>query len=266
MFPFQFRHCVYNRAIHKRTFSGVSESIHQSQKASLGDSLIQVDKKDNILGPVPKLDSHLAAAIISGTVHRAFSVFLFSKSDNSLLIQKRSEHKIVFPRQWANTCCSHPLYTDEEMENFDGNQIGIKRAAVKRLGVELGLANFGVSNLCFKEKILYRQLSPGGTFGESECDYILLGQVDETTSPTTPNQEELEGTIWIQPGSVGERTKLLKEFLETQRLQGFPPTPWFELMVKEADCLESWWSQLIQGREQFFKKEDVRSGEIRDMF
>ena len=69
-------------------------------------------------------------------LHRAFSVFLFDQQDR-LLIQQRSSEKITFPNLYTNTCCSHPLYLPEEME--ETNQLGIRRAAQRKLYHELGI-------------------------------------------------------------------------------------------------------------------------------
>lgn len=254
----------FSAPVCRRHLSSVTAHIHGSQASSLTDSLIEVDKADRVIGPVPKLDSHLAGEIQSGLIHRAFSVFLFSRDTSSLLIQKRSPHKIVFPREWANTCCSHPLYTESEMENADGNQIGIKRAATKRLNAELGTQNFPVSNLSFKEKILYSQLSPGGTFGESECDYILVGSIDRASHRVVPHSDEVEEIVWIEPGPSGDRTRSLRAYLGEQKARGFPPTPWFDLMVREKECLELWWSQFIENPDAFLAAEDVNEGIIRN--
>ena len=38
---------------------------------------------------------------------------------------------------WTNTCCSHPLYSPEEME--EDKYMGVRRAAVRRLNHELGI-------------------------------------------------------------------------------------------------------------------------------
>lgn len=56
-------------------------------------------------------------------LHRAFSVFLFN-SEGKLLLQKRSDTKITFPGYWTNTCCSHPLYNDDELP--EEGQLGMK--------------------------------------------------------------------------------------------------------------------------------------------
>lgn len=243
-------------------FSYLKESIHASQIASLTDSLIQVDEQDHVLGPIPKLESHLADTITSGITHRAFSVFLFSIESASLLVQKRCSSKIVFPREWANTCCSHPLFIESEMDNVEGNQVGIKRAAVKRLGAELGISAVSVDDLSFREKILYRQLSPGGVFGESECDYILVGELSEAVGSVVPNDDEVEAYEWVAPGPAEDRMRELRSFLENETTKGFPPTPWFNLMVKEKECLETWWGRIIDDRPAFFReqpREQVRN-------
>lgn len=49
-------------------------------------------------------------------LHRAFSVFLFRPCDGKLLLQRRADEKITFPGMWTNTCCSHPLALQDEME------------------------------------------------------------------------------------------------------------------------------------------------------
>ena len=256
-------HRILSKRIGGSPFSTrILDTVHPSQLCTMTDSLIQVDSNDCVLGPIPKLDSHLAGTIKDGTIHRAFSVFLFSEDSSKLLIQKRCQTKIVFPREWANTCCSHPLFDDSEMENNDGNQIGIKRAAIKRLKTELGLSGIDPLSLSFREKILYRDISPGGMFGESECDYILLGRINQETVTLSPNPDEVENVEWISPGSPGSRTKILKEYLEAQRKLGFPPTPWFDLMVREEKCLESWWERLITDGESFLSEppnKEIRS-------
>jgi isopentenyl-diphosphate delta-isomerase len=54
-----------------------------------------------------------------------------------LLLQQRSAEKITFPLRWTNTCCSHPLYKADEMEEKDA--LGVRRAAQRKLQHELGI-------------------------------------------------------------------------------------------------------------------------------
>jgi len=231
-------------------------TIHASQTAAMTDKLIHVDENDKVLGSLPKLESHLAKAISAGVTHRAFSVFLFSPEDHSLLIQKRAPTKIVFPREWANTCCSHPLHIPEEMDTK--KNIGVKRAASKRLGAELGISSVSPTSLSYKDKILYRQLSPGGVYGESEVDYILFARYPKSAHIHI-NPDEVEQSEWIQPGPTGNRVKNLKSFLASETMNGFPPTPWFNLMVNEGECLERWWEQIISENQNFFSSEHDES-------
>ncbi len=67
------------------------------------DLLILVDENDRETGTLPKTAGHLGA----GTLHRAFSVFLFNPA-GEVLIQQRAAGKMLWPGYWSNSCCSHP--------------------------------------------------------------------------------------------------------------------------------------------------------------
>ncbi|DBA69547.1 TPA: hypothetical protein ACH3X2_012745 [Trebouxia sp. C0005] len=79
-----------------------------------------------------------------GRLHRAFSVFLFN-SQTQLQLQQRASAKITFPKVWTNTCCSHPWHgydpgeVGEPSSVASGAVMGAKRAAVHKLGLELGI-------------------------------------------------------------------------------------------------------------------------------
>jgi isopentenyl-diphosphate delta-isomerase len=63
--------------------------------------------------------AHLWENIKAGrSLHRAFSVFLFNP-EGKLLLQQRADAKITFPAYWTNTCCSHPLFFQEEMDTVN---------------------------------------------------------------------------------------------------------------------------------------------------
>ena len=108
----------------------------EEQVKLMKEECILVDENDRVLGPDSKKSCHLNANIDAGKLHRAFSVFLFD-TKGRLLVQQRSEAKITFPEHYANTCCSHPLYCPEELE--EENELGVRRAAQRKLNHELGI-------------------------------------------------------------------------------------------------------------------------------
>ena len=110
------------------------------------DTLILVDENDKETGSCEKVDCHVG----QGKLHRAFSVFLFNP-EGKILLQQRSQNKMLWGGYWANSCCSHPRHG----ENTDD-------AAIRRIQEELGVncelqylykfvyhAEFGEIGKCF---------------------------------------------------------------------------------------------------------------------
>lgn len=95
----------------------------------------------------------LTAHFGEGILHRAFSVFLFNEK-NELMLQKRTKEKITFPSIWSNTCCSHPLFVQDEMEPG----LGVKRAAIRKLEHELGIptSTLETKDLRYVSTVLYK--------------------------------------------------------------------------------------------------------------
>ena len=89
-----------------------------SQTKYWDESLILVDENDHVMSRISKVEAHLNSFNNSGLAHRAFSVFLFNEN-NELLLHQRSRKKVTFPLLWTNSCCSHPLYNEDEMEEAD---------------------------------------------------------------------------------------------------------------------------------------------------
>ncbi len=71
--------------------------------SSESEDLILVDADDNETGFLSKAQAHDG----QGTLHRAFSVFLFNE-EGELLLQQRAGTKRLWPGYWSNSCCSHP--------------------------------------------------------------------------------------------------------------------------------------------------------------
>ncbi|KAF4680262.1 isopentenyl-diphosphate delta-isomerase idi1 [Perkinsus olseni] len=195
--------------------------------------VIQVSTDDKAIGPLSKLESHLWANIGNKDLyHRAFSVLLFEKNTGSMLIQKRAAHKVTYPSMWANACCSHPEYNDDE--NTEPPSQGVIAAAYRRLEQELGIKKDQLLNeLHPLTRIKYSARCPGdgSDFGEAEIDYILIGLCKDQI-PVAHNPEEVEETRWVSD---------LRELRRLPRSHHYVFTPWFDLLTKDEDCLELWW-------------------------
>ncbi|XP_011664798.2 isopentenyl-diphosphate Delta-isomerase 1 isoform X3 [Strongylocentrotus purpuratus] len=137
---FQQFHCILSSKSRQLSrlmmSSATTDNLDDTQVQLLAEQCIVVDRDDNVIGAASKKECHLYENIQKGLLHRAFSVFLFNNK-GELLLQQRSDAKITFPGFWANTCCSHPLHFDEEMELKDA--LGVKRAARRKLKHELGI-------------------------------------------------------------------------------------------------------------------------------
>ena len=204
------------------------------------DECIIVDEADQVLGHGSKKFCHLMENIAAGNaLHRAFSVFLFS-TDGKLLLQKRSSDKILFPNRWTNTCCSHPLYTPEEMDNPPSPDArGVRIATVRKLEHELGIPAGAVpaESMHYMTRIVYKAaVGEDDTWGEHEVDYILLATADVECS--------------LNPNEVSEIRYLAKEelgeLLAQEERNEIMLSPWFKAVAQK--WLPMWWDALLEGK------------------
>lgn len=189
------------------------------------DQCILVDNNDTIIGSASKEQCHRRANIESGMLHRAFSVLLFNSS-GKLLLQRRALSKHTFAGMLTNTCCSHPLFVDAEMESDEA--IGVRRAARRRLDDELGIESLPLDALRFMTRIHYRAIADGEAFGEHEIDYVLIAQADVVVRP---NPDEVMWHAYV------DRNELRELMLEDKVV-----TPWFRYIA--AEFLPRWWDAL----------------------
>lgn len=217
------------------------------------DECILVNDKDEITGHGSKYDAHrFSAKNPSGLLHRAFSVFLFD-SQNRLLLQRRALSKITFPGVWTNTCCSHPLYgyipteVDTPEDVSSGNVPGAKRAAVRKLNHELGIATSTDINFKFLTRLHYCAKDDSGgmqkskeeqpwDWGEHEMDYILLGKCvlpKDQEVELSPNPDEVMDTRYVTPEE-------LRSMMHPG--SGCKWSPWFRIIAE--NFLFTWWRHL----------------------
>jgi len=146
-----------------------------------------------------------AAHVSPGMLHRAFSVFVFRKGRQELLIQQRSKDKALFPLIWANTCCSH-LREDEVLPD----------AAQLRLHQELGFT----CPLKAGPSFVYRADDPNGRGTEYEYDTILIGNI-QGNPPLKPDPLEVAATKWIET----------EELTKDMHIHPLLYAPWFHLAL-----------------------------------
>ncbi len=195
-----------------------------TQSALMAEAIILTDEWDNVAGPGSKISAHRGA----GSYHRAFSVLLFD-SQKRLLLQRRASDKVTFPDVWANSCCSHPLHSEEEMDEVDA--MGVKRAAVRKLEQELGIKpeQVPLDAFHFITKMRY-SARMNETWTEREIDHILVIQADVDLDP---NSNEISEVLWV---SEEELEAMLIDEDDTAGVIA----PWFRCIAARV-MNEAWW-------------------------
>ena len=194
------------------------QGYDNEQIEMMDENCILVDKEDNIIGKDSKVNCHIG----EGKLHRAFSILLFNNS-NKLLIQKRASEKITFPSIWANSCCSHPLHIDSEIDGVEGAKAAAKRKMEQELGINP--ENINWNNLQYITKMRYKARADEKWI-EYEIDYIFAIKCDVEIMP---NKIEIEETKYVNSEDL-ERL-----FIEENVKIG----PWFRL-IKENFLNDIW--------------------------
>lgn len=149
--------------------------------------VILTNEQGETLDTADKLEAHKNG----GKLHKAFSVFVFTPDYKKVLIQKRSNKKLLFAGIWANTCCSHPK---EEKP--------IEQEAQERLMEECGFS----CPLKVITSFTYKADDPQGNGTEWEYDTVLIGEADEST-PLDPDPEEIAELKWIEIDTLRDDMK-----------------------------------------------------------
>ncbi|KGL60621.1 MULTISPECIES: isopentenyl-diphosphate Delta-isomerase [unclassified Polaribacter] len=163
------------------------------------EQVILVDKNDNQLGLMPKMEAHEKAVL-----HRAFSVFIFNKK-GELMLQQRAAHKYHSPLLWTNTCCSHQRNGETNLE-----------AGKRRLQEEMGF----VTSLSEVFSFIYKAPFDNG-LTEHELDHVLIGYFDNRP---IINKDEAEDYKWM----------LLEDVKSDMEKNPSIYTEWFKIIFKES--------------------------------
>ena len=125
--------------------------------------VILVDKHDNELGKMEKIEAHKKALL-----HRAISVFIVN-SNGEWMLQRRALNKYHSNGLWTNTCCSHPYPGETSID-----------AANRRLAEEMGMKVElkELFNFTYKEEL-------DNELTEYELDHVFLGISDDNPKINT---------------------------------------------------------------------------------
>ena len=146
------------------------------------ENVILVDKNDNQVGLMPKLEAHQ-----KGLLHRAFSIFIFN-SKYELLLQKRASSKYHSGGLWTNTCCSHPREGEEILD-------AANRRLIEEMGIETSLRK--VHDFIYKAEL-------DNDLIEHEFDHVFYGIYNE--DPII-NDDEADDFKWIDMDSLNDDIK-----------------------------------------------------------
>lgn len=190
------------------------------------DLCILVNRKDEAIGSAAKQDCHQNTVIREGkALHRAFSVFLFN-ANNEMLLQRRAGEKPTFPLRWTNTCCSHPLAGGPEADEKDN--VGVKRAAIRKLEDELGITGVKEEELVWLTRIHYVAMSDG-KWGEHEVDHLMFLKKEVEVKA---NPAEVCEVKYVSPDQLRAEFEVAKQNPEHL-------TPWFQMIAEQL--LFGWW-------------------------
>ena len=146
------------------------------------EKVILVDKNDNQVGFMPKLEAHQ-----TGVLHRAFSIFIFNNK-YELLLQKRASSKYHSGGLWTNTCCSHPREDEDILD-------AANRRLIEEMGIETILRK--VYEFTYKAEL-------DNDLTEHEFDHVFYGVYNEDPEI---NPDEADDFKWIDMDSLYEDIK-----------------------------------------------------------
>jgi isopentenyl-diphosphate Delta-isomerase len=168
------------------------------------DKIILVDANDNSLGEMDKYQAHEHPA----KLHRASSVWLVN-SKGQVLLQKRSDKKIVGAGWWGNAVCGN-LRPGESYED----------CARRRLKEEIGVGRgVGIgTRLSTERDSEYLEIKPifkftykaycNEKYGEHEMDQVFFAKYD---GKVVLNKDEVSEVAWVDfddlVGQVGRLGK-----------------------------------------------------------
>lgn len=129
---------------------------------------------EGTLQPTEKLEAHE-----KGLRHKAVSVFAVRGTE--ILMQQRAMSKYHTPGLWANTCCTHPYWSETP-----------SACAVRRLEQELGITGLYPE---YRHRLEYRA-DVGNDMIEHEVVDVFLAHAHGPLD-LNPDPDEVMATRWV---------------------------------------------------------------------
>ena len=163
---------------------------------------------DGALVPYPKLAAHR-----EGLRHMAVSVFVLREGAEGpeTLVQRRAEGKYHTPGLWANSCCTHPLWTADGPEDAAD-------CAARRLSEELGIEGLAMRAA---GEVEYRA-DVGGGLIEHEVVAMFTAAAPPDL-PVAPAPDEVQDVRWTPLGALARDVD--------ERPERY--TPWLRIYLRE---------------------------------
>ncbi len=165
------------------------------------NELIHVNTNDQVVGYGEKISTHKA-----GLLHRAFSLFIYSKNDKKFLLQKRSIEKYHSGGKWSNACCSHPYRNETWYES-------LQRSASDELNLTLDIHKGINCNSKTEPQYIDDNLFFAGTFmyysdykelSEHEFDYVFIYVMNYDKQNINFNESEVSAIEWLTLSDIDE--------------------------------------------------------------
>jgi isopentenyl-diphosphate delta-isomerase type 1 len=179
-----------------------------------------VNEQDEIIASADKLEAHLGEALL----HQAISLFLFRKNTRGkfeLLIQKRSQQKIVAAGEWGNTVCANVAMGESHEQCLWRrlkDELGVELPKeIKEQAKEIAIINYHVP--CNKK------------YSEREIDHIFALFLDEKQFEQLSiqlNPEEVSKSQWVD----------WTEMSEKKQFNNLDLAPWLELFLEKPEIVQ----------------------------
>ena len=185
------------------------------------DRVNLVNDQDEIIASADKLEAHLGNALL----HQAISLFLFKKNKLGgfdLLIQKRSQEKIVAAGEWGNTVCGNVAVGENHQQ-----------CLWRRLREELGI-NFP-KNIYQQAKelaVINYHVACNQKYSEREIDHIFALFLND--------QEVTDFKIKLNPSEVSELTWVKwSELKQKTHIAGLKFAPWVKIFLNNTQLIKA---------------------------